>query len=217
MNNFLNKIKENKVTLTSSIVLALLLVILLVFYGDLFVGNRQTADISESKLVKDLLDNLQKQSNPINSVGSAVEELKNPNIEVINGLTYYKKVMIPVLSNPDLFDHDGKSVNGCGDEMVWVWVDVELTRAPLTSSIKKMLEFNNDLGFKPGNFLASQNKLSLKEVLIENEIAKIYLEGEFTLKNECDSARQFVQLDAVALQYNTVKGVQIYLNNELLR
>lgn len=213
----MNKIKENK---KNSIVIGVAVVLVLIFgffFGRDILNNRdQIANVSESDLFESLEDNNSDEGS--NDSESASDNDQSYSMtEVINGVTYFNKVRVPVLASPELFDYDGQKTQGCGDEIVWVTEDVEPTRAPLTASIEKMLDYNKDYGFEPANFLATQDQLSLDEVIIENRIAKIFLEGEFQIDSDCDLSRLFTQLEKTALQYGSVGGVQIFLNDELLR
>jgi hypothetical protein len=213
MKDLLNRVTENKKNSIIVGVFVVLVIILGFFFGrDILNNDRQAANVIESDLfnVEEVLESTE-------SSDDSDSENDFSMTEVIDGYTYFKMVRIPVLASPELFDYDGEKTMGCGDEIVWVIEDVEATRAPLTASIEKLLSFEKNFGFEPGNFLASQDDLLLNDVLIEDRIAKIYLEGEFTVNGECDLPRQFIQLEETALQYYSVDGVQIYLNDELLR
>ncbi|NCS99295.1 hypothetical protein GW764_03870 [Candidatus Parcubacteria bacterium] len=223
LNNLKGKILENK----KKTIISVAMVILIVFLVNGIVKsnfiNNQEASLSESDLVKDLIGQIEEQNQQDTSDdeegqsenGSQQNNILSP--EIIDGLAYFSMVRVPVLASPDLFDYEGKKTNVCNEEIVWVFAEIEPTRAPLAASIEKLLNYEKDFGFEPGNFLSTQQNLDLNEVVIENQIAKIYLEGEFSLEEECDLSRIYTQLEEVALQYNSVNGVQIYLNSELLR
>ena len=224
MKELFNKVMENKTKSAVAVVTAVLFVILGVLFKNdvlnaeklVFWNNGQnSANIAESDFIKDLLEELKNQED--------IEE-GNKDIapgfsmtEVVNGITYFNKVKVPVLASPELFDYSGEKTQGCGDEIVWIIKDVTPTRAPLTAATNLLLTETKDYGFMPGNFMATQDDLSLDNVVIENAVAKISLNGEFTVKEACDAPRQFIQLEEVALQYSTVDAVQIFLNGELLR
>jgi hypothetical protein len=209
MKDLLNKITENKKTSIIVGVLIILLVLGFVFENNLS-NNNQVANVIESDLFsgEEVTEDENENSN--------LEDNQFPTVEIVNGMAFYNQVRIPVLSSSPLFDYQGGKTAGCGDQIIWVVEDVDPTRSPIITSIEMMFDSEKDYGFEPGNFLASQNALSFNEVILENGIAKIYLEGEFTTEGECDLPRQFIQLEEVALQYYSVDEVEIYLNDELL-
>jgi hypothetical protein len=215
MKELWNKIVENKTKSTVTVAIVVLLVILGVLFRDELLNNGQnSANISDSEFIQNLIAELEGQDS---AEGNRNETPEFSMTEVVDGVTYFNRVMVPVLASPELFDYAGEKTQGCGDEIVWVMKDVDQTRTPLTDSITLLLEDNKDYGFMPGNFMAKQSELSLDNVVIEDAVAKISLNGEFTVDEECDAPRQFIQLEEVALQYSTVNAVQIFLNGELLR
>lgn len=224
MNELLKKMKENKTKSISIFSLVVLIVILVVlFRADVlskeklaFWDKDQSANILESDLIKGILEDIENRENKDESMKSSSKS-EFSMTEVVDGVTYFKKVRVPVLASPELFDYSGEKTSGCGDEIVWIIKDIAPTRAPLSASINLLLTENKDYGFLPGNFIAKQEKLSLDNVVIEDSVAKISLNGEFTVDGVCDAPRQFIQLEENALQYSTVNAVQIYLNGELLR
>jgi len=225
MNELRNKIVENKTKSAIIGVIVVLLIILGVLFnkGVLDAGklafwnnNQNSANIADSDFIKDLMKDIEGQE----SISDDSDVYVAPEFimtEIVDGITYFNKVRVPVLASPDLFDYSGEKTQGCGDEIVWVMKDINPTRAPLTASINLLLDDTKDYGFTPGNFLARQDELSLDDVVIENAVAKISLSGEFTVDGVCDAPRQFIQLEEVALQYSTVDAVQIFLNGQLLR
>jgi|AntRauTorckE6833_2_1112554.scaffolds.fasta_scaffold00162_3 hypothetical protein len=223
LNNLKERISENK---KKSIGIAVLIVILVILMATGVIGNgagNQQASLAESDLVQDLLNEIENQNKQESFDGLDTELEKEPKVqnildpEIIDGLAYFSTVRVPVLADPDLFDYQGEKTNVCNEEIVWVTADIEPTRAPLTASVEKLLNLEKDFGFEPANFLATQKDLSLNEIIIEDSIAKIYLDGEFTIVEDCDLSSIFNQLEKVSLQYTSVSGVQIYLNDELLR
>jgi len=225
MNEIWNNIMESK-RKSAMILIVVVLVLLGVLFnkgvldaGKLAFWNNgnNSASIAESDFIQDLLDELEARESMDSSDDNSEMDKISDMTEVVNGLTFFKKVNVPVLANPDLFDYEGKKTQGCGDEIVWVMKDIIPTRAPLTASINLLLNDTKDYGFMPGNFISKQSELSLDNVVIEDSVAKISLDGEFTVDGICDAPRQFIQLEEVALQYSTVSAVQIFLNGELLR
>jgi len=225
MNELRNKIVENK---TKSAVIGVIVVLLIILgvlvkkdvldTGKLAFWNngQNSANIADSDFIKELMKDLEGEDSIKGSENSNTKP-EFSMTEIVGGITYFNKVRVPVLASPELFDYNGKKTQGCGDEIVWVMKDITPTRAPLTAAINLLLTDTKDYGFMPGNFMATQDSLSLDNVVIENAVAKISLNGEFTVEETCDAPRQFIQLEEVALQYSTVDAVQIFLNGELLR
>lgn len=206
----IEKLKRKPIGIAVLLIILLVLIATGVSRGNFtFWGSNQEANIAESDLVQDLLNDIDEQEGE--NASSESSSISN------NGLAYFDTVRVPVLAKPDLFDYEGEKTMACKEEIVWINAEVESTRAPLTASIEKLLNYEKDFGFEPANFLVTQDNLSLDEVVIENSVAKIYLEGEFTIDEECDLSRIFTQLEEVSMQYNSVSVVQIYLNGELLR
>jgi hypothetical protein len=218
MKNLFNKIRENKgKTIIIGIAVLLLIVLSVLFQtqnlniekiafwkGD--VDQTQTANVLDSDIVE-VIEKI--------NLTSKEEKIAQSSAIVIDGLVHFTKVKVPVLSDTDLFDYEGQKF-GCDDEVVWIIKDVEPTPAPLNAAIRTMFETETGM-FKPGNFLGTQEKLEFDEARIENGIAEIYLTGEFEVADECDAPRQFIQLEEVALQFDSVVGTQIFLNGELVR
>ena len=61
-----------------------------------------------------------------------------------------------------------------------------------------------------------QSHLSIADVAVVDGEARIFLTGNLTLGGECDNPRVEEQLKAIALQFNTVKRVSVYINGEAL-
>lgn len=122
-------------------------------------------------------------------------------------------INIPVLAG-DIFDTPGVKKRGC-DTVVFVEREVDQNPAILNATISEMFSFDQDLGFLPGNFVASQGSLNFERATIENGLASIYLTGEIgPIAGTCDNPRLQIQLEEAALQFATVNSVQIYLNGE---
>lgn len=218
MKNLFNKIRENK---RKSVIIGLVVLVLIalsvLFQTQTF--NRDNlafwkGDIKDTQSANILNSDITKVIEKIN-LTSKEENISESSTMIIDGLIHFTKVKVPVLSDTDLFDYDGQKF-GCDDEVVWVIKEVEPTPAPLNAAIRTMFETETGM-FKPGNFLGKQENIEFVEARIESGIAEIYLNGEFNIENECDAPRQFIQLEEVALQFDSVVGVQIFLNGELIR
>ncbi len=220
MKKIMDLIKKNKKTsiITGAVVLIVILFVLfqtnVINFGQVASNNdNQAANLIEA----DILDELTNQANVEN--GGESEEMgdnngnSNQGYQVVDGLAYFNTVRVPVLSNQKIFDYDGP-VQGCEDKIMWINVPVEPTPAPLTTGIEKLFGSEVETVFEPGNFLATQKNLGLDDVIVGNGLARIYLTGEFSAETVCDAPRQFIQLEAVALQYDSVSNIEIYLNNQ---
>lgn len=93
--------------------------------------------------------------------------------------------------------------------------DVPASSQPLNAALRELFS-KKDIWMPgelaPGNFIASQNELFFDKVIIENEVAKIYILGKVKLAGVCDDPRLRIQLEETALQFPTVKSVEFYLN-----
>lgn len=221
MENIKNKLMENK---TASIITAAIIILLIIL--GVLLGTGKIDFTNNKASVVDTEIQYDENGNMINVESSLVDQNSgSAGVQTSNGYAYsasgsafFDTVFVPVLSNPDLFDYSG-SKTACGDELAWVSVEIGPTRMPLNATLQAMFNRPNDHGFTPGNFVSDQTQLSFEKATIENRVAKVYLNGEFVFDENqtCDAARPFVQIEAAALQFNTVDAVQIFLNGELLR
>ena len=103
---------------------------------------------------------------------------------------------------------------GCGDSVVAVKRQLSApTRAPLRAALQELLSIHDENYGQSGlrNALFGSN-LTIDSVTIENEVAKIALSGTMSLAGECDDPRFKAQLEYTALQFSTVKSVEITVN-----
>ncbi len=108
----------------------------------------------------------------------------------------------------------GKS-RGC-DAVNMVTRTVPETTAPLTAALTALFaEPAGTAGGSAYNFIAhTKSTLKFDRVTITNGTANIYLTGSLSgLAGVCDDPRAQIQLEETALQFATVKNVQLYLNN----
>jgi hypothetical protein len=105
----------------------------------------------------------------------------------------------------------GKKI-GCDDSVVPVWVTVS-SPSPLRSVLEILLS-QKDHFISDGSLMNSlyASDLQIQNVYIENSVAKIYLKGQYSLAGVCDNPRFKAQLEETALQFETVKKVEIYIN-----
>ncbi len=107
----------------------------------------------------------------------------------------------------------GKS-RGC-DNIAIVTRTVPATSAPLTAAINAL--FAEPEGTQPStayNFIArTKSTLKFDHATVVDGTANIYLTGKLSgLAGVCDDPRTSIQLEETALQFSTVKKVQLYLN-----
>lgn len=105
---------------------------------------------------------------------------------------------------------------GCGDSVVPVEVRIEPTQAVLRAALQALLNLGQPA--QPGLYNAlSRAKVTVQRVEIRQGVANIYLAGELLLGGVCDDPRAQAQLEQTALQFKTVRSVQIFLNGVPLR
>jgi len=111
----------------------------------------------------------------------------------------------------------GKQV-GCGDSVVAVMVPISQTVEVLKAALEALLAVQTQFYGESGLYNALyQSDLQLESVTIEQGIAQIRLTGTLALGGECDSPRVEAQLTETAMQFPTVKGVKVTLNEEPLQ
>lgn len=112
-------------------------------------------------------------------------------------------------------DDQGKSGQqiGCGDSIVSVRVTVPSTSAPLTAALTRLLATKSQ-NYNSTNLYNSlyQSNLILENATVTNGTARINLRGNLQLGGVCDNPRVLEQIRQTALQFNTVKRVEIMLN-----
>ncbi|HLD21675.1 MAG TPA: GerMN domain-containing protein, partial [Patescibacteria group bacterium] len=114
-------------------------------------------------------------------------------------------------------EDNGKSGEkiGCGDSLVSVDREIEKTQQPLYNTYKELLNIKDQYIGESGLYNALyQSTLSVESATIdENGVATIKLTGQLQLGGTCDSPRVEEQLTKTALQFSTVKSVEIFINN----
>lgn len=124
-----------------------------------------------------------------------------------------EKVKLALLAKPDLFDYKNNKKIGC-DALVFAETEIPATPKILNATLELLFKDDFDYGFSPANFISStQNKLNFDYAVIENGVAKVFLKGEMTIEDDsCDKDRIENQIKETALQFSTIKSVEIYLN-----
>jgi spore germination protein GerM len=102
---------------------------------------------------------------------------------------------------------------GCGDSAIPVVRQITPTNAPLTAAIKELLSLHDRDYGESGLYNALyQSRLQVSSVAIMNGVATIRLTGQLLQGGECDSPRIGAQLTNTALQFSTVRSVQVFIN-----
>lgn len=111
----------------------------------------------------------------------------------------------------------GKKI-GCNDSVVPVNVDIPATRSPLVASYEKLLA-NKSRDYGQSGFINSlyQSNLKIDSASVVNGVANIKLSGTMSLGGVCDAPRFQAQLEETALQFPTVKSVNITINGKSLQ
>lgn len=117
-------------------------------------------------------------------------------------------------------DDGGKSGPkiGCNDSVVAVTRAIAPTGAPLTAALKDLLSLHTRLYGQSGLYNALyQSNLQVSRVTLLNGKATIQLTGTLSLGGECDDPRVEAQITNTALQFSTVKAVDVYVNGKPLK
>ena len=103
---------------------------------------------------------------------------------------------------------------GCGDAVLPVDRQIAQTTSVLTNTMKDLLSLHDHDYGQSGlvNALYSA-RLNVDGVTLVNGKATIKLSGSLNLGGVCDNPRVKAQLEQTALQFSTVKQVEIFINN----
>jgi spore germination protein GerM len=106
---------------------------------------------------------------------------------------------------------------GCNDSAVPVTLNLPATTSPLTDSTKQLLSMKSRFYGESGLYnVFYQSNLTVDSVIISNGKATYNLRGTLSLGGECDDPRVEAQLKYTALQFSTVKTVEIFVNGKKL-
>ncbi len=105
---------------------------------------------------------------------------------------------------------------GCGDRIVYTIKEIEQTPRPLEAIYRELFRGDEIVaGTEYENPISSHiNDLFFDRVIIENDIAKLYLTGEYITIGTCEPPRTKAVLIFAAKQYPWINDVEIYLNGE---
>jgi hypothetical protein len=96
--------------------------------------------------------------------------------------------------------------------------NVPYTVATLDAAMKELFAKREPWPYtetRPGNFITSQKNLFYQKSVIENGVAKIYLTGSVgPFGGVCDDPRLKIQIEQTTLQFQIVKTVETYINNQ---
>jgi len=107
---------------------------------------------------------------------------------------------------------------GCGDSLVPVEVRIEPTLGVLRASLNELFKLKGQQYYGQSGLYNAlyQSELSIADVAVIGSEARIFLTGRLMLGGVCDNPRVEEQLEALALQFNTVNRVSVYINGEPL-
>jgi hypothetical protein len=107
---------------------------------------------------------------------------------------------------------------GCGDSLVPVEVRITPTLGVLRAALDELFKLEGEQYYGQSGLYNAlyQSQLSIADVAVIDGEARIFLAGTLMLGRVCDTPRVEEQLKAIALQFNTVNRVSVYVNGEPL-
>ena len=106
---------------------------------------------------------------------------------------------------------------GCNDSVVGVDRIFPSTSSPLTDSTRYLVSLRDTYYGQSGLYnVFYQSRLSVESVTLVSGKATIRLTGTVALGGECDDPRFEAQLKYTAMQFSTVKSVDIFVNGKPL-
>ena len=107
----------------------------------------------------------------------------------------------------------GKKI-GCNDSLVAIDKAIPETQGVLTAAFNELFAVRDAQYGQSGLYNSlSKSKLKLESAAVVNGVAMIKLSGGFMLGGICDNPRAQAQLEELALQFSTVKQVNITVND----
>ncbi len=148
-------------------------------------------------------------------------EKNNNEITEDNEIRLISEIKIPliepgaIITNNDAVEDQGDYI-GCGDKIVYVSKKIEKTTRPLEAIYKEIFKGDEiTQGTNYQNPITDHiDSLNFDKVNIENDIAKVYLTGEYITIGTCEPPRTQAVLVFAAKQYPWIKDVEIYLNGQ---
>ncbi|MBI3741878.1 MAG: GerMN domain-containing protein [Chloroflexi bacterium] len=110
----------------------------------------------------------------------------------------------------------GKKI-GCNDSAVAVERVIPATTAPLRAALEELFSLRDRNYGQSGLYnVLYQSNLKLESASIAETKATIHISGALRLSGICDNPRVEAQIEQTALQFSTVKSVDVFLNNVAL-
>lgn len=134
-----------------------------------------------------------------------------------NSYASYQHVKIGLIIEQNEYQVNNVIEGTCGD--VYLITAYMPGPAVLTNSLNALFGNTVYADFLPGNIIPTYHpNLTLQDVRIDDDIAKIYLGGTFSgsVNGSCDAELAMAQLTQTALSYPNVTAVQIYQNGDLI-
>ncbi|MFA7193418.1 MAG: hypothetical protein WC087_00690 [Candidatus Paceibacterota bacterium] len=206
-----NKERNKKIFIISGVVALLLIIV-----GTTFAVSKSDFDFKANIASVASIFKREPKLEVNNEVAGEVildNSEENPSVATSGVKSSVEKVKLALLASPDLFDYKNNKMVGC-DALVFAEAEIPATPKVLNATLELLFNDDFDYGFPPANFISStQNKLDFDSAVIESGVAKIFLKGEMTIEDDfCDEGRIENQIKETALQFSTIKSVEIYLN-----
>ncbi len=107
---------------------------------------------------------------------------------------------------------EGKKI-GCDDILVAVPVKLNVETSDIETALNELIKQHDTPELH--NFIKGPG-LFLIQVLISNNLAEVYLKGDFDISTKCDIDRIREQLYATAKQFDEYKAVRFYIGDKTL-
>ena len=107
---------------------------------------------------------------------------------------------------------------GCGDSVVPLDVPITPTLGVLRAALTRLLSIKTRYFGGESDLYNSiyQSNLNIENLTLQDGVASIWLSGTLQLGGVCDAPRFQAQLEQTALQFSTVKQVNIFINGRPL-
>ena len=107
---------------------------------------------------------------------------------------------------------EGKKI-GCDDILVAVPVKLNVETSDIETTLNELIKQQDTSELH--NFIKGPG-LFLIQVLISDNLAEVYLKGDFDISTKCDIDRIREQLYATAKQFDEYKSVKFYIGDKTL-
>lgn len=161
------------------------------------------------------------------------QSLTNNNEE--DKTTLISEIMIPVIDNNAFANYSLEELNnvqgrddyiGCGGKLVYIKKEIDPTERPLEAIYLELFKgdeilfgtnYDNPLSYHIEERSLNNvdvSPLKFEKVYIENNVARVYLIGDYVTIGTCEPPLTEAVLRFAALQYPWIDDVEIYLNNK---